>query len=372
MKIVLVGGGHAHVQVVHDFGLHPWADAQLTLISSSRYTPYSGMLPGFLAGHYKEQEIYFDLKSKCERAGVNFIEDEVRNLDTNLNQVSTSNRGTLSYDFASLDVGSRPLQQVSRDLSHLLKCDWFLPLKPVSQLVGRWQRMREALKTWHASRPPKLAMVGGGVSGVEVALALRFALRNLPHVPEIHLFEKNEQLLVTQGKSARRKVQFALEKNGVHVHTSASVSQIGERLLVIDHRPHAFDYIILATEAHGPEWFKTSSLEVDDHNFVRVDENLKVRGTRNLFAVGDCAAFPRPIPKSGVVAVRQGPVLISNLQRVLVGAPLRPYSPQRRQLALVSLGHKRAIAAYGPLALEGAYLWRIKDRIDREFMRRFG
>ena len=91
-----------------------------------------------------------------------------------------------------------------------------------------------------------------------------------------------------------------------------------------------------------------------------------------MFAAGDIAAFgPRTLPKSGVYAVRAGPVLADNLRRALTGEPLRPFRPQRDALYLVSTGERHAIGTRNGLVVEGDWVWRWKDWLNRRFVRRF-
>jgi NADH dehydrogenase FAD-containing subunit len=136
------------------------------------------------------------------------------------------------------------------------------------------------------------------------------------------------------------------------------------------------DLLLWATGAQAQAWQRDAArrgrLAVDAAGFVRVDARLQSVSHPRVFAVGDCAAFDPPLPKAGVFAVRQGPVLTAQLRAALAGAAAPPaYRPQRRFLVLLATGDGRAIASRGRLWAEGRWVMRWKDHIDRGFIAGF-
>ena len=136
--------------------------------------------------------------------------------------------------------------------------------------------------------------------------------------------------------------------------------------------PLAADEILWTTQAAPARWLAKAGLPLDARGFLRVDETLRVIGHDAIFAAGDTIAFSgRELPKSGVYAVRAGPALAENIRRTLTGRSLRRFRPQREALYLVSTGERHAVGTRNGLVVEGAWVWRWKDWIDRRFMRKF-
>jgi selenide,water dikinase len=106
--LVLVGGGHAHALALRMLAMRPVEGLRITLISPSSHTPYSGMLPGLVAGHYAFEETHIDLARLCQWAGVRFLAAEVISLDPTSRRLSLDGRPDIHYDALSLDIGSQP------------------------------------------------------------------------------------------------------------------------------------------------------------------------------------------------------------------------------------------------------------------------
>ena len=164
-----------------------------------------------------------------------------------------------------------------------------------------------------------------------------------------------------------------LAARGIAVVTGTAVTGVeAGRLLLDGHAPVEADEILWTTQAAPARWLAQAGLPLDAKGFLKVDQNLRVVGHADVFAAGDTIAFAtRELPKSGVYAVRAGPVLADNIRRTLIGKVLRPFRPQRQALYLVSTGERRALGSRNGLVVEGAWVWRWKDWIDRRFMRKF-
>ena len=365
--LVLIGGGHSHVIVLKRLGMRPIPGVRITVIARDIDTPYSGMLPGLIAGHYTFDQIHIDLAPLTQFAGARLYHDEAVGLDLDNREVRCRNHPPVPYDIVSIDIGVTPTLKVIGAHDHAV------PVKPISTLVSRWERLRE--RVHRASRPLQIGVVGAGAAGVELTLAIQFALRQAPSGPEhqFHLFGAAETVLPTHNRRTQRTFERVLRERGVRVHMSQQVVQVEPNGLVTDDQiHHPLDEIVWATEAQAQLWPGDSGLEVDDRGFIRVDDTLQSRSHPDVFAAGDIAAVAsHPREKAGVFAVRQGAPLEANLRRALKGQQLEPFSPQRQFLSLVSTGDRYAVASRGRWSLEGAWVWSWKDWIDQRFMNRF-
>lgn len=371
--IVLVGGGHSHVGVMRHFAMQPEPGLRLTLICHSVDTPYSGMLPGYVAGHYSFDDVHIDLPRLAAYAGARFYCDEVVGIDRAAQQVLCRSRPAVPYDLCSINIGSTPqVAGVPGALTHAV------PVKPITQFNERWLTLLARVRSQAA--PITLAVVGGGAGGVELALTmqrrLRSELQTLGRPADslhVHLLTQTAQILPTHNAWVQRHFTRLLAQRGVQLHTMAQVSAVTPgHLHLADGQSLAADEIVWVTQAGGPAWLADTGLALSAQGFVRVNAQLQSLSDPRIFAAGDVAHFePRPLEKAGVFAVRMGRPLADNLRRAARGLPLRPYRPQRRWLALIGTGERHAVASYAALGAAGAWVWRCKDWIDRRFMRRF-
>ncbi|MDE2581148.1 MAG: selenide, water dikinase SelD [Rhodospirillales bacterium] len=370
--LVLIGGGHSHVAVLRRFGMAPMRGVRLTLIGRDVLTPYSGMLPGFIAGHYTFEDCHIDLAPLAAFAGARFYHDEAVGIDLAARHVLCAGRPPVAFDVLSLDIGSGPnLADVPGAAEHAT------PVKPINGFVAHWERI--LARVLADDRELRIGVVGGGAGGVELVLAMRHRLRAMltarrqdPDRLRFVLITAG-RMLATHSQAARRLLLRALEQRGVALHTDSPVAAVAPCLLrCVGGQEIPLDEILWVTQAGAASWPAASGLACDAAGFVRVRDTLQSVTDPAIFAAGDIAAvegYPRP--KAGVFAVRQGPPLAENLRRVLAGRPARPFVPQRRFLSLISTGDACAVASWGGLAFAGPWLWRLKDRIDRRFMRRF-
>jgi selenide,water dikinase len=360
IDIVLIGGGHSHIEVLRRFAMAPMPGVRVTLVSRDVDTPYSGMLPGLIAGHYTADDAHIDLHRLSRMTGARVRVDEVIGLDRANHRVLCARRPPIAYDVVSINVGSTPNTSVPGAAAHAI------PVKPIDRFLERWEALRSRLAL--AAPRRRIAIVGGGAGGVELLLAVR---HQLPH-HEFHLFTASAELLPTHNARVRRAFERTLAKLDVSVHLSSPIVKVTAGCLHTQGREHPVDEILWTTEARAAAWIHETGLATDAEGFAQVHATLQSTSDPDVFAAGDVASLVgHRLPKSGVYAVREGPVLAENLRRRVRGKPLKPYRPQRRSLSLISTGNKYAVASRGPLAYEGQWVWRWKDRIDRRFMRMY-
>lgn len=371
--IVLVGGGHSHVVVLKRFAMNPEPGVRLTLICRDTHTPYSGMLPGYIAGHYDYDEVHIDLRRLAEYAGARFFSDEAIGIDHQEQKVICRSRPPVPYDQLSINIGSTPrVDQVAGAAEHAV------PVKPIHRFNDRWQTLLERVK--QHSGTTRVAVVGGGAGGVELLLAMQYRLRNElkelgrdPDELRFSLFTRSTQILPTHNDRVRSHFQKALAERSVALHTDSEIVSVdGGRLQTAGGDWHHADEIVWVTNAGGADWLRDTQLELDSEGFIKVGDTLQSLSDPKVFAAGDIATqVNHPREKAGVFAVRQGRPLADNLRALVIGRAPKPYQPQASWLALISTGDRHAVASRGPLYFAGDWVWRWKDWIDRRFMAKF-
>ena len=366
-KLVLLGGGHAHVEVLRQFGLHPVPGVEITLISPDRHTPYSGMLPGLVAGHYSFNDAHIDLEPLARFAGARVVQTSARALDAAQRNVTLTDGAALDYDTVSIDVGSTPpVQGIVGAAEHTI------PVKPVKEFIAAWESLMVQIRNGEVR---SLAMVGGGAAGVEVLLAMQHRLAQVtaPHALRYVLVTDTPQLLTQHARGVRATLARSLARKNVEVHCGTRIARVEAKTLIAENGTRIeADAIFLATGAAAPRWLTGSGLTLNEKKFININKYLQSTSHTEVFAVGDCATIQNKVyPKSGVYAVRQGPPLAENLRRFLRGESLIEYTPQPRTLALISTGEAHAIASWGALSFHGNWVWRWKDQIDRGFMAKY-
>ncbi|MFD2190941.1 FAD-dependent oxidoreductase [Pistricoccus aurantiacus] len=371
-SLVLIGGGHSHVEVIRRLGLHPPPRTQLILISRERYTPYSGMLPGFVAGHYRFSDMHIDLARLCERAGATFIQDATIGLNRTERRVRCQRHSPVAYDFLSLDIGSTP-QAIPGD------SDNAVAVKPIPRFRERWLALLERIQDLREPREPlSIAIVGGGAAGVELILAMHYRFNQLERPgpqapPRFSLFTRSTDILPTHNALVRRQFRRLLAKRNIELHTGCEIRKVANGWLEDGNgRRHPADETLWVTGAQGAPWLMETGLALDSAGFIQVGPTLQSVSDPRILAAGDIASLvDHPREKAGVIAVRQGPPLARNLRAALTGNDLTPYHPQRHWLSLISTGDRYAVASKGRWYLAGRWVWRWKDYIDRRFMARY-
>ena len=374
--LVLVGGGHSHVGVLRMFAMHPEPGLRITVICTDIETPYSGMLPGYVSGHYSFDEVHIDLGRLCAFVGARLFHDAVVGIDRKNQKVICRDRQGVAYDLLSINIGSTPQVHLIEGAQGMA-----IPVKPIAQFNQRWLALLDKARHWPTHRGRMtVAVVGGGAGGVELLLSMQYRLRNefkaLGRSREdlkFVLLTAGETILPTHNARVRARFNKVLEERNVDVHTHAEVVQVSPGCLhTRDGRTFDADETLWVTQAGGPAWLQSTGLALDPQGFILVNAQLQSVNDPLVFAAGDIASYlSRPLEKAGVFAVRMGKPLATNLRRSFRGQKLQAYRPQRQWLALISTGNRFAVASRGPIGFASEWVWRWKDHIDRRFMQRF-
>ncbi len=365
-RLLLIGGGHAHVRVLEKLARQRPTDLEVTLVTPYERQLYSGMLPGWIAGHYgRIDELAIPLAPLAARARVRLRLARVTSLDLEANIAYTDRGDELRFDLASIAAGpATRLESIAGAI------DFGVPLRPIEHFVETWQQQYLAM-LGHPSGSTRVSFIGGGAGGVELALATAWRLRKMESAVRVQLITGGS-LLPGFPEAARKLVAETLAAAQVrivpHLATRIERGLIG----LEDGSQIASDISILTTGAAPEDWLRYSGLATDEAGFVAVNAYQQSISHPQVFAAGDCASqIDHPRPRSGVYAVRAGAPLARNLLAAASGRPLKAWRPQRRALYLLSAGAYRAIGVWGPLVFEGEWVWRWKQHIDRRFIRRY-
>ncbi len=363
-ELLLIGGGHSHALVLRMWGMNPLPGVRLSVVNPLPSAAYSGMLPGFVAGHYRREELQIDLVKLARFAGARLISGKVVHLDVHSRKARLEDGRELPYHVVSLDIGiTTEMPEIPGFSEHAV------PAKPLDAFADRWQGWLGQAARKDSGR---VAVIGGGVAGVELAMAMAHAMRSRSiEGGHVSLIEK-DRILPDLRPSRRAFLRTELLAAGIELHEGRGASAVaadhvrlegGERI--------AADLVVGVGGARAQGWLSHCDLALHD-GYVQVDETLRSLSEKTLFAAGDIAHLSHaPRPKAGVFAVRAAPILFHNLRAALSGGAMRRFRPQGDYLKLISLGGRRAMADKWGLMLRGAALWRLKDRIDRAFMEQF-
>lgn len=364
-NLVLLGAGHAHVHVLQGFARRRPADLNITVVSPYPRQLYSGMVPGYVAGHYELDECVIPLAPLLAASGARFVQASATGLDLENNRVLLADGDSVGWDWLSINTGpvmDRDLleQAMPGAREHAL---FIRPMEPFGQL---WPQVRALANP----RSIHVAVVGAGAGGLELAMAAAHAL---PGGSRVSVITGGVPVAANYSAAVQQRVLRALKRLGISVLPDMCTGFGPGEVLLASGARLACDAPLLATGAQAPAWLRGSGLALDEHGFIAVNAFQQSTSHAQVFAAGDVAArADAPHPRSGVYAVRSGPPLLANLRASLEAQPLKAYRPQTTTLNLLSCGRRHAIASWGPLNFEGGWVWRWKDRIDRGFVRQYG
>lgn len=371
-KLVLVGGGHAQAIALREWGLNPLPNVDLTLISDVVQTPYSGMLPGHVAGLYSYDETHIDLRSLAEFAGAKLIVERAIGLDTKHNRVICTN-SQFEFDYLSLDIGSTP-----QTLTVPGAAAYAVPAKPVPIFLQAWYELKQSVAA-APTKPCSIVIVGGGAGGVELALNMQAGLKNLlrknalPNNLSLHLIHRGQQLLPGHNDRVSQELTKIIHERRIKLHLQQQVKEVlPEGVKCHSGLEIKSDRTFWVTQATAPEWIRQSNLATDDQGFILVKDTLQSKSHPQILAAGDIATMINyRRPKAGVFAVRQGQPLFQNWRKLLLAQPLVDYTPQDKYLALIGTADRQAIASWSNWGWRSSFCWWLKDYIDRKFMNQF-
>ena len=358
-NVVLLGGGHAHALLLRMWGMKPIAGVRVTVINPAPTATYTGMLPGYIAGHYARDELDIDLVRLSRFADARLVVGIASQVDRASKTVHVPGRPPIPYDICSIDIG------VSTAMPDLPGFDEHaIAAKPLGRFATAWTTFVAS----NEKSSPSIAVIGGGVGGCELAMAMNHRLTSDGRRPAVTVIDAGP-MLADLGDRARSEILTSMNQAGISVIANQNVDRVDSEVVHLSgSEPLAVDLVVGAAGGRAYPWVDDTGVETHE-GFIVIDDTLRSVSDPTIFATGDCAhmAFS-PRPKAGVYAVRQAPVLYKNLRATLTGSKYEHYDPQDDYLKLISLGAKRAAADKFKRFVSGRPVWTLKDKIDRKFM----
>ena len=361
--LVLLGAGHAHVHVLSTLAAQPIPGVKITLIAPYPRQMYSGMVPGFVAGHYTLEDCVIPLEPLLKNTGIRWLARSASAIDAEACTVTLDDGTVLPYDWLSVNTGPVQNRQLMEQTLPGAR-EHGLFVRPIEAFGALWPQVVELAQ----KRALRVAVIGAGAAGIELAMAMAYRLPT----SSVTIVTGDTPVAANYTPAVQQRVLDALKQRNITVLNDLAVGiQSGEVLLTSGARL-ACDVPVIATGGQAPAWLAGSGLALDEQGFIAVDATQRATQHPNVFAVGDVSTrVDLPLARSGVYAVRAGPALLTNLRAVVAGTEPSPHLPPSSTLNLLSCGDTFAIASWGQYSAQGRWVWRLKDWIDRSFMKRY-
>lgn len=362
-QLVLLGAGHAHLQVLAQLTAQPLPGVVVTLVTPFPRQMYSGMVPGFVAGHYALDDCVIPLEPLLQRSGIRWLARSAAGVDAQQQTVQLDDGSTLHFDWLSINTG--PVQdraQIERELPGAGEHALFI--RPIESFGALWPRVA----AMGDARALRMAVIGAGAGGVEVALAVRHRLPTAA----VTLVCGPTPPGATYPPQVQQRLQAVLKQRRVTVLQDLAVSLKSGSVQLGCGADLACDVSILATGAQPAPWLVGSGMALDDKGFLAVDMYQRSTSHSRVFGAGDVSSrMDRALARSGVYAVRAGQALAHNLAAAIEGQALKPHQPPGSSLNLLSCGDRYAVGTWGSYSAQGRWVWWLKNWIDRRFIASF-
>jgi len=373
-RVVLVGGGHANVQVIKHLSQHFLVEPQglhLTLLSDQSTAWYSGMMPGCISGRYHADQTQINLQDLADWCGATFVCAKMQSINWDTRCIHCENQTDISFDYCCINIGSiTRYSELPGVRQHALLT------RPISELLGKIISRDSVLNATKTTDDiiRRVVVVGSGAAGLELAWALRARVLDMGFTPELTLIHSGrDRIFDERGAMTVNNIHSKLEEHSIRVIGSAkAVSVSSSHVTLSSEREIPYDYLLWATGAQAPPVLKNLGVALDDVGYVLVNPYLQSTSHPRLFAVGDCCNFDnKNLPKAGVYSVREGPVVAENLIHLLLEEELVPYQPQEGFLSLLNTSDGEAISSWKGISFTNSKVMHLKDKIDMKFMNSF-
>lgn len=375
--VLIVGGGHGSLPLLKQADRWSQQGIRTALINEHEHFYYSGMLPEYLGGVYNEQDLQIDLPNLCNKTGVQFYKGHAENLDLEERAVTTSNGNSISGRVVVFNIGARtPRMPTSKNVE---------PTKPTHRLDKLADFLNELDYGPDKKSRKQLVIIGGGAAGSEIALNISGRFKEEQKFSRLHItiVEAEKRLLARYPEGMSDYVSDILQQRGVDVRLQRQAIQINRDHIKLDDRFELpYDFVLWATGTTGHDLFERAGLACDDDRFVWIDETLQHPKYPWLFAAGDCSRINQhpELQRIGVHAVKQGPVLKENVNRVIKSlqkgesitkVSLEPFDPYLISPTILSTGASNAIWCTPSMWLRGGYLLRLKHLLDLRWIEQY-
>ncbi len=374
--LVLLGFGHAHIHVLHALAKarrkptdaanpNSVVDARVTVVSPYASLAYSAMMPGWVAGHYNLADCEIPVQPLVDNAKAQWVQSKVVTISRAKKTIALLDGQVLSYDFLSINIGGIVnADSIPGAREHAIL------VRPLEQFIGQWESVCAQISSQtSAEKHAHIVVIGGGATGIELALAARHHFLRPGFNVGVTLISGDSALPI----AAEPFLVNALRREGVSVMHGRRVATLTAGVAHLEGGGEVVgDYFIVATGANAAPYLRASGLDCDAQGFVRTNENMQSVNDATIFAVGDCAtADDAARQKSAVFAVSAGAPLAANLMRALQSITLKPYRPKLNARYLISTGAKHAIAVHGESCFDGSWVWHWKNWIDRRYIAKY-
>lgn len=369
IRLLLIGGGHSHAIALSLITKNHLNKVNVTIISDTPFSPYSGILPAYVAGYYSSQDLFIPIKKIAESKGINFILDKVIDINPEQKYVICHSGKKIHFDILSIDIGSTPEKSTIKGANL-----YSIPGKPVLSFLDKWKKITDYYQV-NKNQSLTLNIIGGGAGGVELALNMHKKLTSImtPNNININLIHRGEKILENHNQWVSDKLTDILQAKKINLFLNSEVNAITQTKIILKTgKIISGNHHILVTQASAPLWLKNNPINTDEIGFILIKNTLQTTNYNYIFASGDIATLrENPHPKAGVFAVRQGKPLLKNLFRFIENKPLKPYFPPRNYLNIIGTGNESAVASWGYLGWESPLLWYLKNHLDLRFMNKF-
>jgi len=361
--LVLVGAGHTNIHLLKNAFILQKHNFKITLISPVDFY-YNGLAPGVLSKYYPKKIGKISVQCHLDLVQGRYIQEKVVSINVDEKTVSLSNSLTIPYDYISFNIGAKG--EVPQNAIH--SC--LFPTRPVSKLWSFQKKFTELIE--HNPDTLRVAIIGGGAAGIELAGNIYQAIAAHSIKPQVILVTRGKCLLPQFPTSAGRKVFKTFQKRGIRLLLNSEVIKIHDRTLFLANQEEiSFDLGISAIGIAPNTIDCQKELKATPQGELIVNKYLQCKNHSTIFAAGDCICFESyPLWKSGYHAINQGPVLLHNILAVAKSDKLRPYKPKRFIYTALNLGDGTGLAIIGRFTYHGPMAFKIKDYIERRFLRR--
>lgn len=364
-RLVLVGGGHAHLNVIKSFRSFPREDLEIILISESEKQYYSGMVSGLLEGYYTEEEMSIDLPVFCENNDATFIRHRVDQFDPKSRVVYLEKGETIRYDYISFNIGSQT------DVGRLVLNENSYLVKPLYWIRDLRDRVIDICQIKSSDEVVHILVIGTGAAGVEVGLAAKNLILSAGKNGKVTFIGSRERALHNFSPKAY-KLLSELCKEDVWINNTYVEGVYEESVVLNTGEEIRYDLLVFSTGVRSSDLFKVSGMLCDQDGFMVVNDQLQSLEYPNIFGAGDCIRIDRymGLEKNGVYAIRQSEILAENLKNIIGGSVLKSFNPQKKYLAILALKENLGLLIYGNIVRGGKLAFLVKKFIDTSYMKK--
>ncbi len=361
-NIVLVGGGHAHMEALRLMAKEPLYGARVILVSDVTHATFAGMLPEVITGKVKLEDAVIDLRKICRDAGAEFVQGNVCGLNLAERFISLDRGTTISFRLLSLNIGSRP---AFSDDPSVVEHAW--PLKPIEIFLNRL----EAFIAAHREGETKtVVVVGGGKNAFELVCSLRERL--LSDVI-LHIVQPNERFLEDHMPATGEIAQRVLESKKIVIHLDEYVTEVNKDSIICESGLELpTDVIIWAARAEpAARWPAAAGLATDSCGFMQIRDSLQSVSHTFVFGAGEITSCGGCYyPRTARISILQGPLLYRNLKRWIEGRKLETFECSSLSRDFIFTGTAGAIVQTRKFAIDSPIAGMIRSWQNRRFMAR--